>query len=324
MDKLMALCASHINSMEKINWFNQMLESWNVQTIKIPIHISVSIDKHMHEEFNKLKKQWSNEPLLYIYDNDMKLSQFQHYSNLVDRLVDIISINIKYVWVIFTDDDDLWHKSRTLYYVNAIEKCYNEQKDVEYIKIPFYSRNDLTNSKIDEITEWTNNTSNVRGEYIEYACRLNIFKKFFDKLDKYFQEHYLADLIFGKYLASSSKGIILHDIPKSDWVYYYRGNSNPSSGNSNRNFNESIYFRKYMQNYKQESYNDLNSVSLFCILNKNIHNKDDNEILDEYQIFLEKHRVSDPKIINIMKSNCIQLIRNDVNIKKLCCTPLLN
>ena len=111
---LICLCAVHINTIERKEYFLNMIESWYNQTNKIELHISLSAinDIDIHDTINDLIKY----NLLYIYYQKEKLSLFNHYKYLLQSLKSYIDC-----YVIFTNGVGLWHPHRVSYFYKVID-----------------------------------------------------------------------------------------------------------------------------------------------------------------------------------------------------------
>lgn len=140
---LIALCASYINTETRLEHMFVMLRSWIDQEQLCSMCISVSIvDKHLREKFDmgiEAFKQTYSKKLekisLMIFISEEQQMQFQHYKYILEKLPKLVEVN---PWVIFTDDDDIWHPTRTSIYEPCIKFLIeNQRTDIEHIKCPY-------------------------------------------------------------------------------------------------------------------------------------------------------------------------------------------
>ena len=82
MDQLICLCASHIHSLDRFNLLKNMIESWDNQTIKIKMFISISSNNELKDIIINFLDKYE---LLTYYYNDEQLKQFQHYKNILHK-----------------------------------------------------------------------------------------------------------------------------------------------------------------------------------------------------------------------------------------------
>jgi hypothetical protein len=140
---LIALCASYINTETRLEHMFVMLRSWINQEQQCSLCISVSIvDKHLREKFdmgietfNQTYAKKLEQISLMIYISEEQQMQFQHYKYILEKLPTLVEVN---PWVIFTDDDDIWHPTRTTVYEPCIKWLIEQQRtDIDHIKCPY-------------------------------------------------------------------------------------------------------------------------------------------------------------------------------------------
>ena len=292
---LICLCASHINSIERKEYFLNMIERWFNQNHKIELHISLSAtdDINILYTINNLPKY----DMLYIYYQKEKLSQFNHYKCLLQSIT-----NHDDPYVIFTNDNDLWHPDRSFYFFELIT---NYAQNMTYGRIPYYYENDSyifnNNGKI--ICQVPN-----PGEYIEYICKLNIFRNFVNNATDLILNHYLADMFFLHYLRTKNKerGFILK-IDDPEWMYYLRGTSKSIADKNNRNVIDSDFYKLYINipsNLLSDpsfTYAQLNCMTLFFLCNADNDIIDKKKMLNEYFQFMREYEYNPSKYSNIIK-----------------------
>ncbi len=121
MKILIAICSSYIKNDIRLNYLNQMIESYILQTIKCPLYISICYNDEFKDKIGKLIRKYHN--INFIDRGPIKLPQFTQYRLLIDHLSTIYIPNNTYL--IFSDDDDLWSKNRICVY-NTIMNTYSD------------------------------------------------------------------------------------------------------------------------------------------------------------------------------------------------------
>ena len=108
---LVALCASHIGNERRFGYLCCMLESWKNQAHRVPLFLSISTDGPWQQRVQDLD---GTDPILRVFWQPKHLTQGQHYSFLAHWLP--AEYNDDHTWLLFTDDDDIWHPQRAFYY----------------------------------------------------------------------------------------------------------------------------------------------------------------------------------------------------------------
>lgn len=237
-----------------------MIESWRHQSCPIPLYISVSVDEKFTDVFNCMMKIWDGDDYenLYICIPHKKTSQFANYKILANNL----PIIDDETWVIFTDDDDIWHKDRALVYKNAIVN----DEEILYM---WAQRHCMNNSATFDEKPIELITNDKYGEYINYSCKMKTLRDFCNRASDFVMDSYLADMMFVKYLRLNNNKqiaeITIED--ETNWMYYYR-----CAENTNRNCVQNNYYidklqliTEFAKNYKNAIYAYANNISLFAL-----------------------------------------------------------
>ena len=145
------------------------------------------------------------------------------------------------------------------------------------------------------------------GEYIEYICKINIFRKFVNNASDLILNHYFADIFFLRYLRTKNKNhfyiLKIDDCvynSKPIWMYYLRAN--------NRNFLENDFYKSiidipsHLLFFPDFTYTHLNYMTLFFLYHcdNNVLKKNRKKLLNEYFRFTHKmgyNRSNDTNII---------------------------
>jgi hypothetical protein len=320
--KLICLCSCHISCVIKIKWMDEMIESWKNQTHNIDLHINISLEDNIKTIFEHYKNSKWNCNNLFFYIQEQKLSQFEHYKNLCDRIISIFGND---VWVIFTDDDDIWEKDRALYYNILINKLYeqNKENEISHIQIPtlcvnykdsFDNNYKVKNLKnIDDCNEYCKDNL----DYWQFCCKIKYLKDYTEKCHPDLLKDGFCNLYFVKYFYNGkTQAFRWYTKDEKRFVYYWRGNGgkkiNKDDSNNihlldnlkknpekmlikmffmkvklNLNLNNSISdkkkIRKKLEKYAQNYGKELNCDSV--ILKNEIQKVFDNNN-KEYEIFL--------------------------------------
>lgn len=222
---LIALCASHINNTHRLQCLLSMIKSWREQTLQCKLFISLSYDTVQITKKILLQSLPSCEDL-HINIRDCPLRQFEHYKMLSDE----VSLDHTDAFVIFSDDDDVWHPDR----VKTFSKCLRLfQFGLLYMYCPMYAEQiekrgtddvmtshgvtiHLEKGEVKTIEEWTG-----YGNYVSYVLNIKTLLAFMQQCPPYILSHKFCDMFFLKFIRLSL-GQQYAPIPTDNWMYYYR------------------------------------------------------------------------------------------------------
>jgi hypothetical protein len=226
-NQMIALCASHLSKPIKIKWMNEMIESWNNQTHKVPLHINTSIDDSVKTLFEYYKENKWNYENLFFYIEKEKTPQFVHYKKLCEKINNIYNQN---TWVIFTDDDDIWEKDRSLYYKLITKKCNKDEETmVSYVWVCTFcncsggefNENYVIKNQLDN-----KDTEKERGgklqDYWQISCQLKYFNDYINRCSEDLLKDGYCNLLFVKYFNFSKRAIKWNSKDRKRFVYYWR------------------------------------------------------------------------------------------------------
>lgn len=181
-DKLIVLCASHIQSKQRLYYLNDMLNSWSNQSRPSILYISISYSNELKDDVYELLAKWHNinifpseELEIYIIQYRKRQSQFSHYTYLLQEYKE----ELKDKWIMFTDDDDLWNSNRILEYYqiaygkeknnknNKKRQCFGIHKLIEY-------HDDYTNLIDKNNIDMDLAIQQTRLEYVDYCAKYEI------------------------------------------------------------------------------------------------------------------------------------------------------
>lgn len=223
--RLFSLCASHIDSAMKVYKLKKMLVSWDNQTHKIPMILSISCDEKLHKVFEVLIGHLSKYSYLTIHDERYtKRTQFVHYKLICERYHDVL----RDTWVIFTDDDDIWMSSRSQTFVNYM----NEFSSVDFILYPYvYQGRDYIHNAEDVTKNLYKSRDDNVSEYVCFCVKFHVLQKFVNEGHRIFAggfsnddmlNHTFGDRYFICFLKVNSKSNYKKVVDGTlDGIYYY-------------------------------------------------------------------------------------------------------
>jgi hypothetical protein len=251
--KIIGLLASYIDTEIRIKNFKRCLKSIknqvNVSYDTWEILISISVpDDNLFKLTKDLLNEFIDDGLKITVDYKReKMSQFNQYKSLLKYINNPseISNNILYndsnTWLMFSDDDDIWHPYRVFEYEQCIKycmdkpqyisisgkSCYNNTKK-KYANLNISSSTDvdllLTKKKLKIQSIDASGTS----IYVAYCIRLYVFNEYFSKIPDKLLFQSFCDTSFANFIAvyGIQTGIgeninIDNTCVPNNWMYYY-------------------------------------------------------------------------------------------------------
>ncbi|KAK9805556.1 hypothetical protein WJX72_004898 [[Myrmecia] bisecta] len=201
-----------------------MLASWKRQTLRIPLVVSMTMDSSLQEQCCL-----PTMPGLTIILRDGKLSQFEHFKHL--SALGFTNAT----WLLFTDDDDIWHPTRAETYYDAILAGERDGSHAAYavcktipdahVDAPIATVEDVmalfASGALMPRTEDTETYTEALGNYVEYAVHLSTLRNFVNNAAPAILRHPYCDMGFVRYLRVGHNHPILR-IVSAHWLYYYR------------------------------------------------------------------------------------------------------
>jgi hypothetical protein len=235
---LVGVCGSHLDSVQRIGYLRAMLRSWAEQEHGIALYLSLSCEPGLEEEVSKEVERLQNaHPTLTMSRVETKRSQFQHYALITQRLLAEHTCNSDSVWVLFSDDDDIWHPRRTL-------EMYTNLKAMRHMRsltstsacvLPYY----LDCPGTANVLTWKQAEDAIRRgtATIEYsprrsttelwlaACLLKHLADFIARSSDALLAHRYCDMCLSKYLFHSMGYGTARCSLSGDatWLYMHRG-----------------------------------------------------------------------------------------------------
>lgn len=114
--------ATHVNELDRLDSLRNALRSIKGQTTPAQLFVSWSAADELKVATRAVLKQ-EGTSLTTCYMHKKPLTQFQHYKYLAEKLRDADAQQPEPVatWVLFSDDDDVWHPMRLQFYCMLLE-----------------------------------------------------------------------------------------------------------------------------------------------------------------------------------------------------------
>lgn len=250
VDNIVIFCASHLDSIRRIEFFIEMLESYRYQTVNARFYISISYDPKLRDSVAKVLRMINDMKLanfqIYPMLSRLQLDQFEHYKILSQ--LDIPNDP----WIIFSDDDDLWHKLRVEFCSRISAEIEEENYSVIYY--PYHTNGQREGNTLEDWLTKENKPFMHKDvtyekifpeEYFLTSCRLSSFRGFFQQAKDVHLKHTYCDFLFLKYLSSALS--IFTALESGEFkipLYHYRHDKIINHGNRNTD-------RIYGSNHKE-------------------------------------------------------------------------
>jgi hypothetical protein len=227
---LVALCASHIDGLERLRCFRAMLASWSKQSFPVHLYVCMSCEPAMQAVVARVIEQSETEyPMLQFCTHEGRLAQFEHYKCLTqvfsrkDELPEDL-------YVIFTDDDDLWHPHRAASYLRFYEQLV--QRPEGFNSGPFGLGSLLDAHKavkaysaadVDALVQagvLPYNQQMFPQEYVALCVPFRILRDFISRASPELLRHRYADACFFTFARAKQPDMMLGQA--AYWTYFYR------------------------------------------------------------------------------------------------------
>lgn len=243
--QLVCFIASVIKEPRRLEFFKQLLKSIQDQELPLDgLFISSYIDPSLQTDIQELLRGISSTGTkVHILKQKRPKRQFVQIKELSDRVDKVFPCpqNTE-SFILFSDDDDLWHPTRTKHYyristdadstlfpmLSAI--CMRESTEIDKFEYPTVCSNHpeaTCAADVDRLIEcgclsFKFNQSDLY-EYHEYAVRRYVLREFLTENAWIVNNNRFADMRFRYFIATYKVGIMrtAHYIP-DQWLYYYR------------------------------------------------------------------------------------------------------
>lgn len=243
---LVCLLASVIRCPRRLEYFKILLDSVRSQTSRLDgFFISIHIAPELEQGIN-YSELFKGLPNVRILKQKRAKPQFAQYQELYTRLGEAFPCpSDKEGFLLFSDDDDVWHEHRVEMYRTQWERaCAMPGAPINRVSsICMRERIKVCNRFCTKHTDTSNVQSyldcgclvfeqipdiHVSLEFHEYAVRRHVMGEFFQQHGDFCLYNRFADIVFRDFIFSYKldEGITLHMCPPS-WMYFYRlGDSN--------------------------------------------------------------------------------------------------
>lgn len=244
--RVRCLCASHIDDMMRMKYFFAMLDSTCKQlttSVDFQVIVRMWISPELRASFDvrmdairKMTIEYGIKCPLVIFSNE-PCSQFRHLSELVRFAKDD-------TWLMFTDDDDIWHPLRLQQYCILMQAAHaHGQLDITYVQAGahYCTLRDMSSdifASTHEHVDVALKSGKLKmvhdvkiPEFWSMATRGKFARLFFQRIDDDLLDHGLCDRLFARFLALNklkcialtSKEFIDNNMP-GFWNVMYRRN----------------------------------------------------------------------------------------------------
>lgn len=222
--------ASHLHSQQRFEWAKEMLLSLSYQTDKdFTVRISWSKENYIQGDLSNLacdilgKQDPDNKVILYCYEHEnIRLTQFEHikYIYKIKEIGRINSTETGPTFILFLDDDDMYHQSR----VEKIKNIIKQYPDTQFFRDQYINirGGETIDTTIRESLEWNEDCHSDFGNNI---CDYQLINKFFTEAlnENYVKENPniqgLLDCVLSAWLKGSyiTKNTMIKEV-----LYFYR------------------------------------------------------------------------------------------------------
>ena len=227
---LVAFCASHIDGLERLKCFRAMLTSWKEQSFPVYLYVCLSCEPAVGNVVQRVLEQAKAEhPMLQTCTHTGRLSQFEHYRCLTQ----FFSRKGGYpedLYVIFTDDDDLWHPHRAASYLRFYEQLHQRPEGFDsgpfallsmidaWKKVNAYSAEDV--ERLVSAGDLPFKPQAIPQDYVALCVPFRILEEFIAKASPELLRHRYADVCFLTFVRAKDPKMKIGQTQY--WTYFYR------------------------------------------------------------------------------------------------------
>ncbi len=226
---MLALCASHVSSVPRLKALTEMVASWRGQLGEVPLRLSVSCEPSLarltERVVERLMAEHGAHGLLVEFVGTERRSQFEHYRELARS-----SPRREGTWVMFSDDDDIWHPQRSMHVKLGAERAASDGGMLS-LRVGGAVAGELARGTAEEVERAMESGAMAAlegtgkdDEYWMYACRLTTLLDFVQRAGEKLIKSEYCDMYLVKYLRFSV-GYRSLQVPLSTtarWSYAYR------------------------------------------------------------------------------------------------------
>ncbi len=212
--------ASHVHSQQRFEWAKEMLLSLSLQTSQnFKVYLSWSKEKYVIGELGDMAIKLLGNKVIVSF-HELRKTQFEHIKSIFDSHNTQNSGGNKLLYVLFCDDDDMYHKFRVERIMDTI-MAYPETKffrDHSVIILGKDKVSDYNEKEIEYQTD-TDIMKNPKYAFSDFANNVCTF----DLIDSFFKERYddentygihgMTDCIFSHWLKfSTTKNTYINEV----------------------------------------------------------------------------------------------------------------
>lgn len=258
MFDLVTICASHINSYERILSLKKLLEIIKKDNGKKGI-----IYKHMicvgisyeHDFKNVVHNLQTEYPHVYFVIQIKKNLQFEHYQHISHFLRFEKKLNAQTSWLLFCDDDDICSKDREEVYASMIQEAIQSGQHVVYpigyLMTLIQTSQSVSYLSLDEILKRDIGKIEERAsmEHVMFSCTLNILFEFTNSFGQEILSFEACDLLWRNSIIRLPCFTKCFD--KTHHALYFYIQSYKNDGERDENTLGGFYYKEYIQGKKR-------------------------------------------------------------------------
>lgn len=185
--------SSHIHSEQRYEWAKETLKSLVNQTYpNFKIYISWSKESFIDTDLDNIVTE-SNQKQIRLFYQQHRKTQFEHLRFIYENRLTLQSTSTaNKTFILFCDDDDLYHPLRVETIIKTINLCTEQSTDIKVLRDykfdidGFYKTTDLPSDV--EIVDFEDNDESLimpfsrrKYDFGNYGCDLDLITNFFDK-----------------------------------------------------------------------------------------------------------------------------------------------
>lgn len=247
--RIVGVVASFMDSSQRLEYFEHMMESiFNQSVMMDALYIGMSfanreVSDELEPRLRDIVKKCRDLPIRFIR-KPKKTAQGVMWHNLIKKIPDLSGPR---TWILFGDDDDLWHPSRVKLYRESIEhslRCNLNISDVRSTCYAIASDGDQPRSSSDVDVLWEQKRLTLKrtvgghrydgdfqqgGNYVDHCVRAGIFAEFVQISNLFMRSNLQFDVMLQRYICSYGasdgvKNVILKPDRTKCWLYFWRIN----------------------------------------------------------------------------------------------------